>query len=132
MNCTRAFDVTTDAFVAMEELIQLGFHRILTSGQQQTAEVGLELIVQLREKAGERIVIMAGAGVTQRNAASIVLASAIKEIHGSASRQRESRLNSIRMGSGPEVGRKRVTCPDLVRLIVQSISGHAPIGRQTQ
>jgi hypothetical protein len=35
------------------------------------------------------------------------------------------------MGSGPEVGRKRVTHSDLVRLIVQSISGHAPITCQT-
>ncbi|KZS12471.1 Copper homeostasis protein cutC [Daphnia magna] len=132
--CTfhRAFDVTTDAFVAMEELIQLGFRRILTSGQQQTAETGLELIVRLRERAGERIVIMAGAGVTERNASSIVMASRVTEIHGSASRQRESRPNSIRMGSEPEVGRKRVTSPDLVKLIVQSISDHAPVGRQTE
>lgn len=115
----------------MEEIIQLGFHRILTSGQRESAEAGLELIVRLREKADGRIVIMAGAGVTEKNAASIVSASGVAEIHGSASRQCDSHLNSIRMGSGPEVGRKRVTHSDLVRLIVQSISGHAPITCQT-
>ncbi|EFX87874.1 hypothetical protein DAPPUDRAFT_42368 [Daphnia pulex] len=131
--CTfhRAFDVSADAFVAMEEIIQLGFRRILTSGQRESAEAGLELIVRLREKADGRIVIMAGAGVTEKNAASIVSASGVAEIHGSASRQCDSHLNSIRMGSGPEVGRKRVTHSDLVRLIVQSISGHAPITCQT-
>ena len=121
-----------DAFVAMEEIIELGFRRILTSGQRETAEKGLQLIGQLRERAGQRIVIMAGSGVTESNASSIVSASCVTEIHGSASRECESHLNSIRMGSGPEVGRKRVTSSDIVRLIVQSISGHAPIACQTK
>jgi copper homeostasis protein len=121
-----------DAFAAMEEIIKLGFRRILTSGQRETAEAGLELIVRLRERAEGRIVIVAGAGVTESNASSIVLASGVTEIHGSASRECESHLNSIRMGSGPEVGRKRVTSSDIVRLIVQSISGHAPVTCQTK
>lgn len=103
-------------------MIQLGFRRILTSGQRHTAEAGVELIDQLRQRAGHRIVLMAGAGVTERNASFILSASGVTEIHGSASQERPSQLNTIRMGSGPEVGRKRVTSSDLVRLIVQSIS----------
>ncbi len=87
----------------------------------------MELIRRLRERAGERIVIMAGAGVTERNASSIVSGSGVSEIHGSASQDRASQLNTVRMGTGPEVGRKRVTSSDLVRRIVQSISGYAPV-----
>lgn len=129
----RAFDVCSDdAMAAVEEIIQLGFRRLLTSGQRETAEAGVELIGLLQRRFGDRIVIMAGAGVTERNALSIVSASGVSEIHGSASEERASRLNTIRMGSGPEVGRKRVTNSDLVQRIVQSISGHAPISCQHQ
>lgn len=127
INDIRAFDCTADAFVALEAIIELGFRRILTSGQRETAESGMELIRRLRERAGERLVIMAGAGVTERNASSIVSGSGVSEIHGSASQDRASQLNTVRMGSGPEVGRKRVTSSDLVRRIVQSISGYAPV-----
>ena len=124
---TRAFDVCASPFDALEEIIELGFRRILTSGQRETAEAGIELIGRLRERAGDRIVICAGAGVTERNASSIVSGSGVSEIHGSASHDRASQLNSVRMGSGPEVGRKRVTSSDLVRRIVHSISGYAPV-----
>lgn len=127
----RAFDVTLDAFVALEQIIELGFRRILTSGQRETAESGVELIGQLCQRAGDRIVIMAGAGVTERNASFILSSSGVREIHGSASQERPSQLNSVRMGNGPEVGRKRVTSSDLVRLIIQSITGHAPISFQS-
>ena len=127
----RAFDVTPDPLVALETIIQLGFCRILTSGQRETAFQGVELIRRLREKADNRIIIVAGAGVNDSNALSIVLKTGITEIHGSASQQRQSQLNSIRMGNGPEVGLKRVTDADLVGHIVNSISGYAPITSPT-
>jgi copper homeostasis protein len=59
----RAFDLTPDPFLALEEVITLGFHSILTSGQAQTAEDGLELIRELIKRAENRIEIMAGSGV---------------------------------------------------------------------
>lgn len=63
----RAFDMTSDPFLAMEEIITLGAETILTSGQRQVAEDGLELIRELVKRAGDRISIMAGSGVNPNN-----------------------------------------------------------------
>jgi copper homeostasis protein len=63
----RAFDMTSDPFLALEEVITLGFDTILTSGQRQTAEDGLEMIRELVKRAGDRIEIMAGGGVNSSN-----------------------------------------------------------------
>ena len=63
----RAFDMTPDPFRALETLIELGVDRVLTSGQEASVLEGLPLIVELTERAGERIVIMPGGGITARN-----------------------------------------------------------------
>ncbi|GAB3323132.1 copper homeostasis protein CutC [Larkinella ripae] len=70
----RAFDVTRDPLEALEAVIRTGAKRILTSGQQASAETGLPLLKKLAEQAGDRIEIMAGAGVTAGNAARLASA----------------------------------------------------------
>ena len=77
----RAFDMTRDAFEALDTLIELGVDRILTSGQEPTVLEGAELIASLREKAGERVIILPGGGVTERNLAKIVELTGVSEIH---------------------------------------------------
>ena len=69
MKCVfhRAFDMTSDPFLALEEIITLGFDTLLTSGQRQTAEDGLEMIRELVKRARERIEVMAGGGVNASN-----------------------------------------------------------------
>ncbi len=64
----RAFDMTIEPFTALEAVIQTGAERILTSGQQNTALEGHNLIQQLTQKAAGRIEIMAGSGVNAGNA----------------------------------------------------------------
>ncbi|MFD1142784.1 copper homeostasis protein CutC [Larkinella insperata] len=64
----RAFDVARDPLEALEAVIRTGAERILTSGQQASAEAGVPLLKQLAQQAGDRIEIMAGAGVTPANA----------------------------------------------------------------
>ncbi len=64
----RAFDVAQDPFEALEAVIQTGAERILTSGQQNTAFEGINLIRQLAKRASDRIEIMAGSGVNADNA----------------------------------------------------------------
>ncbi|MFN8348277.1 MAG: copper homeostasis protein CutC [Spirosomataceae bacterium] len=64
----RAFDMTREPYEALEAVIQTGAERILTSGQQNTALEGLDLIQQLAQKAAGRIEIMAGSGVNAGNA----------------------------------------------------------------
>jgi copper homeostasis protein len=80
----RAFDMAPDPFQAIETLIALGVDRVLTSGQEATVLEGLPLIVDLTQRAGNRIVVMPGGGITSRNVDRIVAAACPREIHFAA------------------------------------------------
>ena len=86
VTCHRAFDVTRDAFEALEDCIEAGFDRILTSGRMPTAPEGETLIKQLVERAAGRITLMAGAGITDQNVKRLVDHTGIREVHFSATR----------------------------------------------
>jgi copper homeostasis protein len=80
----RAFDMTPDPIAAIETLIGLGVDRILTSGQEASVLEGLPLIAELVRRAGDRIIIMPGGGITPRNVERIVAAARPKEMHFAA------------------------------------------------
>lgn len=80
----RAFDVCCHPKEALEQIIELGCDRILTSGQQPTAELGIPLLKELQEQSAGRIVLLAGCGVNEKNIARIALETGIKEFHFSA------------------------------------------------
>lgn len=82
----RAFDVCRDPLQALEEIIALGCHRLLTSGQQHSAFAGIPLLRQLTTQAAGRIIIMPGAGVNPQNAMHILTETGATEIHGSLRR----------------------------------------------
>ena len=86
MNVTfhRAFDMCRDPRVALEQLIELGVDRVLTSGQEASCLEGLDLIADLRRLAAGRLVVMPGGGITLRNARRIVEATGVTEVHLSA------------------------------------------------
>ena len=81
----RAFDRCRRPYEALEQIIALGCDRILTSGQAATAEAGSAVLGELRRRAGGRIGILPGGGVTPGNAARILAATGCTEIHASAS-----------------------------------------------
>ena len=89
----RAFDVCADQFKALEDVIELGCDRILTSGGKSTAMEGSAVIVQLIKKANGRIKIMAGSGINEHNVADLVHFTKVTEIHGSAKKPVESGMN---------------------------------------
>ncbi len=62
----RAFDMCLNPYQALQQLTDLGVARILTSGQQQNAEIGLALLRELNSQSRGPI-IMAGAGVRLTN-----------------------------------------------------------------
>ena len=64
----RAFDVAKDPFQALEDVIDCGCERILTSGQKNIAFEGIDLLKKLVDKTQNRIEIMAGSGVSAQNA----------------------------------------------------------------
>ncbi|HEY1844550.1 MAG TPA: copper homeostasis protein CutC [Buttiauxella sp.] len=78
----RAFDMCHNPVQALEQLATLGVARILTSGQQQNAELGLSLLRELKQHSHAPI-IMAGAGVRLGNLQKFVEAG-IDEVHSSA------------------------------------------------
>ena len=63
----RAFDVTPEPLEALDKLVELGFKRILTSGQAPTVPEGAELIKELIDYAGDRMEILPGAGILAHN-----------------------------------------------------------------
>jgi copper homeostasis protein len=77
----RAIDVTPDPFRALEQLIELGFTRVLTSGQEDSVPEGIDLIRQFVERAGSRIEIMPGGGIKPRAVPEIVRVTGCKQIH---------------------------------------------------
>ena len=63
----RAFDLVKEPFEAMHQLIKLGFNRILSSGQKESAELGIDLLKELKNKSNGQITIMPGAGINIEN-----------------------------------------------------------------
>jgi copper homeostasis protein len=102
----RAFDMAADPFAALEDIIRLGAERILTSGQERSAAEGMDLIAELVKRAGDRVIIMPGGGVTERNLRKILDHTGAREIHGSASATRDSRMTfrNSRVVMGGQVG----------------------------
>lgn len=81
----RAFDMTPDPFAALDDLLELGVDRLLTSGQAGTAVQGQTLIRDLQQRAGERLTIMAGGGINAQNAPELLAATGIHELHAGSS-----------------------------------------------
>lgn len=79
----RAFDVARDPIAALDTAISLGIDRILTSGCAPDALSGLDTLARLHQHAAGRIIILAGAGVTPANAATIADGSGVTELHAS-------------------------------------------------
>lgn len=80
----RAFDMTADPFAALEALVELGVDRVLTSGQAASVLEGLPLITELVERAGSRLIVMPGGGITPHNVGRIVAAARPAELHFAA------------------------------------------------
>jgi copper homeostasis protein len=77
----RAFDVTPDPFEALEQLVDLGITRVLTSGQKDSAPEGAELIKKLIERAGDRIEILPGGGIQLWNVREMVERTGCQQVH---------------------------------------------------
>ena len=122
----RAFDMCRDPKEALGQLISLGCHRVLTSGQAATAEAGIPLLKELVQLAGERIIIMPGCGVNSGNAARILKETGATEIHASARKSVGSgmlfRHSGVSMGNpdSDEFARKETDVNE-VRAIVNSL-----------
>lgn len=91
----RAFDRCIDSHKALEQLIEVGCERILTSGQQPKAVESIPLIASLNQLANGRIIIMPGSGVNKNNIRQIADATGCTEFHASLRGQRASEMSYI-------------------------------------
>lgn len=80
----RGFDLTENPIKSLEELIESGASRILTSGQETSADKGIDLLVQLKNAAGNRLIILPGGGINPDNL-HLFKTNGFTEIHASAS-----------------------------------------------
>lgn len=127
----RAFDVCRNPFEALEQIIDLGCDRILTSGQEVKAEEGIGLLKELVERAGERIIIMPGCGVNADNIEKIALATGAREFHFSGRSKCESgmkfRKSRVSMGGAVVIDEYAHDMTDVkkVREIMEKIKGRS-------
>ena len=91
----RAFDRCIDPFTALEQLIEIGCERILTSGQQPSVVDGMELVAELNKKAAERIIIMPGSGVRKENINMLAVKTGCTEFHSSLRGKEKSKMDFI-------------------------------------
>lgn len=96
----RAFDATPDPFEALETIIDLGFSRILTSGQRPAAIEGAHLIRELVERADGRIEILPGGGIRAHNVREVVARTGSTQVHLAPFSSREDPSTRQR----PEIG----------------------------
>jgi copper homeostasis protein len=99
----RAFDMTSDPFRALEDIIRLRIDRILTSGQRPSALQGAPLIRDLIRAAHGRIVIMPGSGIKEHNVVEVIKQTGAEEVHIRLDRQEPSKMvfkqSSVFMGN---------------------------------
>ena len=91
----RAFVRCRDPFEAMEQLIQTGCERILTSGQKPAAHEAMELIAQLNTAADDRIIIMPGSGVRKENIKMLADQTGCVEFHSSLKGKTKTAMDFI-------------------------------------
>ena len=78
----RAFDCSDEPEYNIQHLIELGCTRVLTSGLGANVEKGADLLKLLQEKFGDKIEILAGAGITVENIQYIIKKTGITQVHG--------------------------------------------------
>jgi copper homeostasis protein len=117
----RAFDLTPDPFEALEQLVDLGITRVLTSGQKDSVPEGVELIKKLIERAGDRIEILPGGGIQAWNVKEMIERTGCQQVHltasGTASDTSTQARTGITFGGAlyPPEDRYQMTDANLVR-----------------
>ena len=119
----RAFDVSRDYLKSLEDVIALGCDCLLTSGMADSAVKGLPIIREIAQKAGDRITVMAGAGVNAANAYDLIRQTGVGAIHSTARKPIPSKMRfrrpSVPMGApGIDEYAPLSTHPDVVRALL--------------
>lgn len=129
VTCHRAFDLAADPAQALDALVRAGVARVLTSGQARSAPEGAAAIASLVARAGQRLVVMAGAGVRDHNVSALVAKTGCTEVHLSATSWADSAMTFRRAGvpmAAPmpaDEYRRRATDGAMVARVVAALRG---------
>lgn len=113
----RAFDRVKDPFAALEDIIETGCERILTSGLVPSCLDGAPLIAQLIQKADGRIIIMPGSMLRSGNVKEIATITGASEFHTSARINTDSVMNYINEGMKENLRSVTVDAEEVKKII---------------
>jgi copper homeostasis protein len=119
----RAFDRCRDPFEALEQLINIGCERILTSGQKPSAPDAIELIASLNKTADDRIIIMPGSGVRKENVKELADKTGCVEFHSSLRGKTKSKMEFIHpaFATSEESYNNNYIDPDEVKAFIEAL-----------
>jgi copper homeostasis protein len=104
----RAFDVISDQTAALQQLIDCGVNRVLTSGRGQNAMEGSERIGELQRQSQGRIEILPASGIDAANVADLLRSTGCRQVHGSFRRHHHDPAGPVGPATYP------ATCPQAV------------------
>ncbi len=121
----RAFDCVYNPYEAIEQLIDLGIDRLLTSGLKDKAYDGIDLIKELNNKYGDKIEILAGSGINYQNAKELIEKTGVNQVHSSCKDFIQDNTTSSQNVSYAYLNNENkydvVSC-ELVKKLVQSVN----------
>ncbi|WP_240615313.1 copper homeostasis protein CutC [Pedobacter paludis] len=122
----RAFDMSNNLEKSLEDLIELGIVRVLSSGGSSSAIKGAETLARLVLQAKGRISIMPGAGINENNLQQLIDKSGATEFHASAkefvSSKMKFRNSESKMGNIDDEYQYELSSVEKVRALVKIIN----------
>ena len=79
----RAFDECRNPHDALEQIIDCGCQKLLTSGCAPTAMEGIDMLRKIVKQADGRIGVIAASGIVSSNVRHIIEYTGVKEVHSS-------------------------------------------------
>jgi copper homeostasis protein len=89
----RAIDECDNIQEAMNNIISLGFTRVLTSGGKSNALEGIEVLKNCQGNFGDKIIIIPGGGIRHSNLQELIRETNCKEYHSAAITQKNEEIN---------------------------------------
>jgi len=123
----RAFDMVNNQEEALEDLIEIGANRVLSSGGQRNAWVGKDQLKKLVQQANGRITILPGGGINANNCLALQEYTQVKEIHCSAKKTEKSKMQyfnvNVNMGSNADTSEydHYETNPEQIRAMIEKM-----------
>ena len=110
----RVFDTVPDPQSSLARLIELGYHRVLTSGGGKHATDSLDSLKEWQQQHGEKITILPAGGIHSGNAEFVMQSTGCRELHGSFTKSESGLVTEFPQPS--EIRRVRALMPNSANL----------------